>query len=210
MIGPSRNGPTAPHLTLGLSIALAAGGFAAPAARKPAPKPAVKATPRRAASPTRRPARTRPIPPAISTSSTVPEYRRAEGALARFITALQTGRRPDAAALFASAVTAEERRTFLAGTWPRKDPSRKDDLHQILFHHDLQIRVRSIYQGMVRLYVLPRRIGSRFQVDRTGRIIRSPEIKGVRAGYVEVVMRKEADAWRVDLHPAGSRASVKS
>ncbi len=126
-------------------------------------------------------------PPVISLSS----KRDWEVALARFLTAIQTNRRPRAAALVSQKVSAAEKKAFLNRKWLVRDPKARREFDQILFLPDLQIRTTRIVPNPNRATsvicaVVPRK--------------RVPKQAGKLTGYYEVALRKEKPGWRVVLH----------
>jgi hypothetical protein len=130
--------------------------------------------------------------PVISTTAMDREGRAAETRLAQFIRALQQGRRLRAVQFLSSRVTPQERQALVQKRWLRKDTTRKDDITQVLFQQDLQIRTREIYQDGRKLYVVPRTIP--WPPKKTNRAI----------GYLGITMRLERGKWWVEMHPSTS------
>ncbi len=130
----------------------------------------------------------------------MPEYVSAEGRLARFITAMQTGHRKKASELFSSRVTEEERQAFIEKKWLRYDPVHKEDFHQVLYFKDLQIRTHAIYEDLIRVYVGSRRVPFRILATEKG-IIRFGKKTDPPVGWMSIPMRKEDGKWWVELHP---------
>jgi hypothetical protein len=131
-------------------------------------------------------------PPAISITSSAPEYRSAEARLARFAQLLQEGHRRRAAELMSSRVTPRERQGLIEKRWLRQATGRTGDFMQVLYLPDLQIRTRERMQGnAVRLEIGPRHLH------------RPP--KGRPTGILIVRMLRERGRWMVDLHPDSGR-----
>lgn len=166
-----------------------------PVVKKPAvKKPAVKAAARSA------PKLPPNAPPSIYISGTTQETRSAEGRLARFITAMQTGYRKKASELFSSRVTPQERQAFIEKKWLRYSPVRNQDFNQVLYFKDLQIRYDGTQNGLFRMYVGSRRVPFRVMATKKG-IVRFGKKTDAPVGWLWVPMRKEDGKWWVELHP---------
>ncbi len=137
-------------------------------------------------------------PPVISTTHREPSYREAQQRLARFITALQAGKRQRAVTFFSSRVLPAERQAFLTDRWLRRDRG-SSSFTQVLFFRDLQITAKGVIQGdRVRLLVMPRTIpyaGPNPKKSR-GRTV---------LGALVVPMRMEYGKWFVELRPERAR-----
>jgi len=133
------------------------------------------------------------VPPAaaytVTTSAQDMESLRAEGRLAQFVRALQSGRREKAASLLSSRLGPQERRALIEKRWLPANPQGKE-FGAILYWRDLQIRTMHINGGVRRLVVAPRQIAF-----APGNKKRPP------TGVVEVPMRLERGQWWVDLKP---------
>jgi hypothetical protein len=173
-------------ITLLLTGLLAPAGVAAPATRKRAtPAPGSRTPPRPAATPRKPPPpiwKTRP-PQIISVTAHPAETR-----LARFIRALYAGRRAEAASLLASTVPPVERQALIEKRWLRESPAARNDVTQILFLPDIQIRTRALYADGVECYVISRKALPRRR-------------KGL-SGYLKVRMREEQGGYYVDMRPS--------
>lgn len=186
---------------MSLAVAGTVGG-ALEAAPKPAPKKPVRPVAKKATSASPRAAAKLPpnAPPSIYISGTTSETRSAEGRLARFITAMQTGHRKKASELFSSRVTPQERQAFIEKRWLRYDPVRKQDFNQVLYFKDLQIRMDGVQNGMYRMYVGSRRVPFRVLATQKG-LVRFGKKTDPPVGWLWVPMRKEGGKWWVELHP---------
>ena len=139
-------------------------------------------------------------PPSIYISGTTQETRSAEGRLAKFITAMQTGYRKKASELFSSQVTPQERQAFIEKKWLRYNPVRNQDFNQVLYFKDLQIRYDGMQNGLFRMYVGSRRVPFRVIATKKG-LVRFGKKTDPPVGWLWVPMRKEDGKWWVELHP---------
>jgi len=172
----------------------------------------VAAAPRRGAPRVKAPVRKAPAgkvvvppgaPPVISIAHSDLVYRAPERRLARFITALQTGKRRRAVAMFSSRIPAPDRQAFLQGEWLKRNPGHPEDFTQILFMKDLQIRPRGVIKGeTLRLEVVPRDIPYYAEKVVKDRPHAKPR---PLIGNLVVPMRREHGEWFVELRPEQPR-----
>jgi hypothetical protein len=112
----------------------------------------------------------------------------AETRLAHFIRLLYVGKRKAASEMLSSKVPPAARQALIEKKWLREQPGRTQDVTQVLFLPDLQIRTRTLFKDGVSCYVLPRK----------------PLPKRARrgfGGYLQVRMRHERDDWWVEMFP---------
>lgn len=133
----------------------------------------------------------KPRAPLITVSADLPEMEAAQKRLARFIWALQVGRRAQAASYLSSQVTEAERQGLIQKTWLRADPKDHKNLLQVLYWPDLQIHTHRVYPEAVDLAVVSRSIPFMPKNKKTAR----------PSGILKVRMRKEEGEWRVEMHP---------
>jgi hypothetical protein len=140
----------------------------------------------------------RPKPPVIplqqrytvTTSAQDVESLSAETRLARFVKALQQGRRQKASEFLSSHVGPEARQALIEKRWLPAKVGAKGDFNQLIFWRDIQIhtqRVRGTHRDLV---ISPRQIP--FYLQRH---------QGRPTGILKVPMVKEQGQWWVDLRP---------
>jgi hypothetical protein len=134
---------------------------------------------RAAAGPSRAPAG-----PTIAITAATPASRTVETRLARFIIALQRGRRADAARMLARDTPGEQRRAFLRGEWLNR--ARANDLTRLFYLPAIRLRTLAISEREARVRLLP--------LSRPG--------EGV-AGFLDVGMVREASRWQLRIGPLG-------